>query len=450
MRHSCHDGIDEKKLFEPALWKQRRVFASHEIEDSGAATVLDVGCGEGSLLSILLNDCRYSSLAGIDIEQSSLDLCKINLSPTRYDQQFLREKPIILDLFQGDLINIDARLMGFDCITSLEVIEHLDADTLKEFPRVIFGVYNTPTVIISTPNADFNVNFPQLYNGKKTQQTFRHDDHKFEWTRLQFQKWCNEISLKYFYSVKFSGVGLIDGDSSNGYCSQIATFVRKNLFIAPNPLQENLSHFLTIEFPYFDEKFTDEELIQEIKIQSEYLFPLNYRAPDGEYLVVKVLEYWEVLRVRQVCGTFENLIRLLKMDTTLFKVSEDCEFVDLTFDWPKFEYPEIQSDVQDEDENDNQHHGAVYGGFGRDDPEPQEVLMSKAEIEAWNGNFMSSHKPDQDVEIHELELKQENTEVACGWHNVVDLRGNGCNKKIRRKIDEPPAMLYSPVQSAGW
>jgi hypothetical protein len=61
-------------------------------------------------------------------------------------------------------------------------IEHLECDVLAKVPWSLFGAVHPKTVVLTTPNADFNVLFPGL-------RGFRHPDHKFEWTREQFQSW---------------------------------------------------------------------------------------------------------------------------------------------------------------------------------------------------------------------------------------------------------------------
>ena len=61
-------------------------------------------------------------------------------------------------------------------------IEHLEDSVLAQVPLVLFGKLQPSVVMISTPNADFNVLFPNLIG-------FRHYDHKFEWGRREFQEW---------------------------------------------------------------------------------------------------------------------------------------------------------------------------------------------------------------------------------------------------------------------
>ncbi|KAH7971199.1 hypothetical protein HPB49_020170 [Dermacentor silvarum] len=89
-------------------------------------------------------------------------------------------------------------------------------------PDTIFGFIQPKIAVITTPNRDFNVVFPEL-------QGMRHWDHKFEWSRTEFEEWCSQV-LKCYpnYMVHYSGVG--DAPSQKyqgvGHCSQIATFRR--------------------------------------------------------------------------------------------------------------------------------------------------------------------------------------------------------------------------------
>lgn len=67
---------------------------------------------------------------------------------------------------------------------------------LTGFWKTVLGAYSPRLVIVTTPNAEFNVNFPQLMYGTPDSK-FRHWDHKFEWTRKEFEEWyaCYEIFL---------------------------------------------------------------------------------------------------------------------------------------------------------------------------------------------------------------------------------------------------------------
>ena len=68
-----------------------------------------------------------------------------------------------------------------------------------------------------------------LYSIKK----FIFRDHKFEWTRSEFQNWVQGCIIEKFpdYIVeRFDGVG--DGPAQIGECSQLVVLVRKDFKIA--------------------------------------------------------------------------------------------------------------------------------------------------------------------------------------------------------------------------
>ena len=109
-------------------------------------------------------------------------------------------------LFQGSLIYRDKRLNGFDAAAVVEVVEHLDSPRLAAFERVLFEFARPSVIVLTTPNAEYNVKFKTLPAGQ-----FRHRDHRFEWTRPQFESWANGIGEKFGYQVEFKPVGDLDG-----------------------------------------------------------------------------------------------------------------------------------------------------------------------------------------------------------------------------------------------
>ncbi|KAG8436549.1 hypothetical protein GDO86_007601 [Hymenochirus boettgeri] len=131
-----------------------------------------------------------------------------------------KKNPLTIKLYHGSVTQKDPALLGFDLITCIELIEHLKADDLLDFQKVLFGFMTPLCVIISTPNVEFNILFPNRTG-------FRHPDHKFEWNRKEFQSWAMEIAECYNYTVEFTGVGTPPKDAINvGFCSQIAVFNR--------------------------------------------------------------------------------------------------------------------------------------------------------------------------------------------------------------------------------
>ena len=119
----------------------------------------------------------------------------------------------------GSLMYRDSRLSGFDAASVVEVIEHLDQPRLHAFERVLFESARPATIALTTPNAEYNVKWPSLPAGQ-----FRHQDHRFEWTRPQFQSWANDVASRFGYAVTYRPVG--DEDSQVGPPTQMAVFVR--------------------------------------------------------------------------------------------------------------------------------------------------------------------------------------------------------------------------------
>lgn len=106
-------------------------------------------------------------------------------------------------------------------------IEHLVPSILSKVPLNIFGRIQPKLAIFSTPNSEYNF----LFDAMKS-NGFRHDDHKFEWTRQEFREWAFNICKEYpYYRVAFLGIGLTPSESLTcGEASQMAIFVRMDIF----------------------------------------------------------------------------------------------------------------------------------------------------------------------------------------------------------------------------
>jgi 3' terminal RNA ribose 2'-O-methyltransferase Hen1 len=216
------DAVAEAQATEEAalesrlsLNEQRLGAVAAVLGDSGARRVLDLGCGEGKLLRELVRDASFTEVVGMDVSHRALEIARERLNRDRLtpaQQERVR-------LIQGSLTYRDRRLAGYDAAAVVEVIEHLDPPRLAAFERVLFEFARPGTVVLTTPNAEYNVKFETLPAG-----TFRHRDHRFEWTRAEFQEWAGRVARRFGYATQFLPVGR--EDPAAGPPTQMAVFRR--------------------------------------------------------------------------------------------------------------------------------------------------------------------------------------------------------------------------------
>ncbi|GAA2061349.1 3' terminal RNA ribose 2'-O-methyltransferase Hen1 [Leifsonia soli] len=171
------------------------------LQDVGARTVADVGCGPGALLSRLVVDPRFTRIVGTDVSPAALETAARRLDlAERSDAQ--RER---IQLHPSSVTYQDDRIAGLDAIVLMEVIEHVEPERLDALARSVFGLATPAAVILTTPNAEYNSLYPTLAAGE-----FRHPDHRFEWTRAELAGWAGEVADRYGYRVEFRPVGVPD------------------------------------------------------------------------------------------------------------------------------------------------------------------------------------------------------------------------------------------------
>ncbi len=186
------------------------------LKQSGARRVLDLGCGEGKLLRKLLAEKQFEEIVGMDVSHRALKIAQERLHHDRVPEK-QKER---LRLFQGSLGYRDKRLTGYDAAAVVEVIEHLDLPRLAAFERILFEFACPQTVVLTTPNIEYNVKFENLQAGN-----YRHKDHRFEWARDEFQSWAAGVTKRFGYTVVFHPIGPEAADV--GSPTQMAVFTRK-------------------------------------------------------------------------------------------------------------------------------------------------------------------------------------------------------------------------------
>ncbi len=205
--------LPEEKERKETLNQKRLAAVAEELKKAGAETVLDLGCGEGRLIRLLLREKQFRKITGMDVSHAALSKAKERL---HWEEMAPKQKER-LELFHGALTYRDKRLAGYEAAAVVEVIEHLDANRLRAFERVLFACAAPRTVVLTTPNREYNVLFEGLRPGG-----LRHSDHRFEWTRTEFVTWAEGVARRHNYTVEFRQIG--EEDKEIGGPSQMGIF----------------------------------------------------------------------------------------------------------------------------------------------------------------------------------------------------------------------------------
>jgi len=195
-----------------SLHEERLNTATRHLVASGAQSVLDLGCGPGELLACLVPCPQFRRIVGIDISLESLAAARLLLG-LGHDMDDGR-----VCLLQASFAQADDRLTGFDAALLMETIEHIDPGRLSAVERAVFACYRPKTVLVTTPNQEYNV-----LHGMRP-GILRHPDHRFEWTRAKFRNWAFGVSKRNGYSVVFGDIG--ESDPILGSSTQMAGFSR--------------------------------------------------------------------------------------------------------------------------------------------------------------------------------------------------------------------------------
>lgn len=213
---SIDNAVDEKADTEERpvpLAEQRRAAILAALTAAGASRVLDLGCGQGQLVQALLKDVRFTEIVGVDVSMRALTIASRRLKLDRMGER----QAARVTLRQGSLTYTDKQLKGYDAAVLSEVIEHLDLPRLPALEYAVFGVARPRTVLVTTPNVEYNVRWETLPAGH-----VRHGDHRFEWTRAEFRDWAGEVARRHGYAVEFVPVG--PDDPEVGPPTQLAVF----------------------------------------------------------------------------------------------------------------------------------------------------------------------------------------------------------------------------------
>ena len=208
-------SAEEEKEIHTPLNTLRMEAVKNAVLASGAETVIDLGCGECRLTSLLLSEQQIKKVTACDVSVSVLEKAAQRLHLDRMNP-YKKNK---LNLMQASLTYKDKRFEGHDCACVIEVIEHIEPMRIPAFERSVFEFACPKTVIVTTPNREYNANYENMQ-----ENSLRHGDHRFEWTRLEFKEWTEHICEKFNYTCVISGIG--DNDENLGNPTQMGVFTK--------------------------------------------------------------------------------------------------------------------------------------------------------------------------------------------------------------------------------
>lgn len=177
--------------------------------------LLDLGCGQGSLLYRVLQEAKFTEVVGLESSALTLSTTRSMLAEHLAGPDGNRPR---LRLLCGSYAERNDALVGFDMATMIETIEHVPPRSLSAVEAAVFGQYRPQALYMTTPNQEYNV----LYGLAPGE--FRDPDHTFEWTRAKFRHWATGVARRNGYGVHFSGIG--DRDEAFGPPTQTALFSR--------------------------------------------------------------------------------------------------------------------------------------------------------------------------------------------------------------------------------
>ncbi|KAJ1860334.1 hypothetical protein H4R99_005591 [Coemansia sp. RSA 1722] len=328
--------------FSPPMWEQRRMCIAKALYTHKVQSVLEIGCGEGSVLAFLTgpttdDEHPITELVGVDVSADALGNAKAALEPTPHDHRYPRVDELRIRLYHGDGTGPPIEGVGGDAIVCSEVIEHVQPAQVAALTNAILGGYRPRVAVFTTPNAEFNVNFPGLAYGTP-QAKFRDDDHKFEWTRAEFEQWAHKSAQGHGYTVEMRAIGLTmrNADTSFvacGGCTQMALFVRSaddSHCDSPASALEPALLFASIDYPVYSlPRLVDEQLCAFVLEQAQLVADNDDDDDDDDdhkdSRTVSEDALWEMLEVKYQFRRRRALTAWLATQPELLAVVDDTQ-----------------------------------------------------------------------------------------------------------------------------
>ncbi|XP_065199830.1 small RNA 2'-O-methyltransferase-like [Planococcus citri] len=308
---------DESELssnlsFNPPVYIQRYNAISDVLDEEWSRErvkkVIDFGCAEFKLFKHIKEILHITHICGVDLDKQLVTRSKYEARPLPFHYVLGFSHPLTVELFAGSIAVPDKRLLDANAVICIELIEHLYPDVLEKVPSTVFEFIQPELAVFTTPNADFNVLFNMV--------GFRHDDHKFEWTRKEFEDWCCEIINKYPYEVEYRGIGEgPKGTEHLGCCSQMAIFRRidSKEKILKVEVDEPFELIETFAYPYKEDNRSPEEKFSEMlvsRINRVFVNKLFVSEEDDSKFEIPVDYLWEFMQ--EICPNLNKFLEILR------------------------------------------------------------------------------------------------------------------------------------------
>ncbi|XP_001636362.3 small RNA 2'-O-methyltransferase [Nematostella vectensis] len=416
--------------FDPPVYRQRYHRVIEVVKEHKAKRVLDFGCAEAKMLRSLINSTtNIEELVGVDIDRDLLEDSIFRIRPLTTDYLTPRPHPLAVSLYQGSISKADDRFCDFDVVACIEIVEHLVPEHLEAMPAVLLGQLSPLVAIVTTPNADFNVLFPDLVG-------FRHWDHKFEWTRAEFKDWATSQADKFGYSVTFEGIGSgPSGTEHLGCCSQMALFIKQDTIPAGRQtgFGEPYNLIARVEHPYRKCTLTEEEKIL-IELDRTLWFlsqPSAYEddeISDSEDLGDDKAKCFSLERllglpsISRLCGTVDKLRSVVK--TSKHELTEDGNSVRYTC--PSSTWSSDSENSENWEDNDGDNDDAIVSKHCCDDPISSEPSNYE---EDWDNDLTFQNTDESSGKYR--------TGTGCGstQQYCYDVKLQGCTNGVSQSND---------------
>ena len=311
-------------LFSPSLSSQRHSRVLEILETGQVCSLLDTGCNNCKFLQQVKQLPSLTYLAGVDIDRHILESNMFKLRPLAIDFLDGRDRAdLLVQLWDGDVTDqAGAAVMEdrVEAVTSIEIIEHLQRSEVAQFSRAVLGVIRPRLWVVTTPNREYNVLFPDWVPGQ-----LRHWDHKFEWSRDQMRGWAERVLREHpEYEAEFEGVGWTEGcRESHGPASQIVIFRRVDWTLSEQAEDRPTSWKLLASntFPANQDGRSREE-----KIFDELSYYANIKSYE-EFVRMSNTEPYEI-HDQEIIIKFQDLLQfdsLMKLEATVEEIREIVE-----------------------------------------------------------------------------------------------------------------------------